>query len=137
MFGKITTALAIFALSTASAMAATSFPIDAKLNCFDVETPTVTGTPAKFELAPGRYVVSVIDNTMSCSNGGQLTNHCLIDTVILKGGLKQASWGLSVKNPTIIDVTSFPEYPYFYAFVADGICGDNTGGASLSFQKAK
>lgn len=118
-------------------MAATSFPIDAKLNCFDVGTPTATGIPAKFELAPGRYVVSVVSNKMSCSNGGQLTNDCLIDTVILKGGKNQASWGLSVKSPTIIDVTSFPEYPYFYAFVADGICEDNTGGATLRFQKAQ
>jgi hypothetical protein len=61
--------------------------------------------------------------------------NCNIDTVIIHGTTKQAMWGLSVKTATVIDVTS--ENNTLAAFVLDSHCQDNTGSATLRFQKAK
>lgn len=132
MFGKIITALTVLSFSAVPAIAATSVPVDAILNCFD--TSTSTGTATRFQLAPGRYVASITNNKMSC-NFGSLSSGCLIDTVIIRGS-NQAGWGLSVKTPTVVDVSGTSNVG-FTAFVVDEPCSDNTGKANLQFQKVQ
>jgi murein DD-endopeptidase MepM/ murein hydrolase activator NlpD len=95
----------------------------------------MTGSVVKFQLAPGKYIASLINNQMSCS-GGNLTGGCLINTVIIQGsmGYGTAHWGLSIKSPTLVDVPG-PENSYYTAFVVDTLCSDNTGQATLRFQQ--
>jgi len=112
--------------------AATSIPINASANCFD--TTSLSGGVARFQLAPGRYVASLVNNKMSCS-GGQLTGGCLINSATISGSLGNARWGLSVRTPTVVDIPGSTNFS-FTAFVVDNNCSDNTGTASLLFQKA-
>ncbi|MFP9470818.1 hypothetical protein AB6D37_19045 [Pectobacterium brasiliense] len=73
------------------AEAATSITIDPQANCLSAAfTDTLAGTPAKFSLEEGRYVFSLVSNTMNCSGA---SNSCIIDSVMLHGGFKNARWG--------------------------------------------
>lgn len=79
----------LLALASVSANAATSITIDARQNCIQgaLNPNSPYGAPATFQLAPGRYVMSLSSDSMSCS-GGNVTPGCLIDGVIVQGG-----WG--------------------------------------------
>ncbi|MCS6456911.1 hypothetical protein NX847_30660 [Burkholderia thailandensis] len=61
------------ALVPFASLASTSIQIDARQNCLAVFGKVSNGASATFQLAPGRYVVSIASNNMSCS-GGSLTN---------------------------------------------------------------
>jgi hypothetical protein len=115
--------------------AATSVPIDARNNCVTaVFGHAPGGTPARFQLAPGRYIVSLVSNNMSCSNG-TLGGGCQIDTVFLQGGWGTARWGtVATARPTVIDMTMSASD--IYAYVSDDVCSDNTGQATLLVQPA-
>ncbi|UPT56901.1 hypothetical protein [Dickeya zeae] len=112
--------------------AATSVTIDALRNCQTAPlVDTVSGTSAKFTLEPGRYVLSLVSNTMNCTNSS--SNSCVIDTVMVQGGFKNARWGVSVtSNPVVVDSTGSA----FIAYVSDDNCSDNIGQATLLIQKA-
>jgi len=118
-----------------------SIPINAASNCINISNPgSVTGGAATFQLAPGRYVASLIKNNMACRSL-DVTKACDINTVIIQGvdnGLTAdtARWGLSVKTPTVVQVFG-PTSASFVAFVIDDGCSDNTGGATLLIQQAR
>jgi hypothetical protein len=121
----------LLALVSVTAQAAISITIDAKQNCIqNAITPGASfGQSATFQLAPGRYVMSLTPNSMSCSGGG-----CLIDTVHVLGGMYNARWGVAVtKQPMIVDVAGGAG-ANFYSFVTDDNCSDNTGQATLLIQ---
>lgn len=129
-------AILSFPMVVAAAVGDTSVPIDANLNCLD--TRAMSGSIAKFQLTPGRYVVSLKGNNMAggCSTGNP---ECRIDTVMIRGvdsstSGGMAKWGLAVKNPTVVDVLGTGNANY-EAFIIDGNCSDNTGDTSLIFQK--
>ncbi|WP_082727985.1 hypothetical protein [Burkholderia mayonis] len=113
--------------------AATSVVIDAKRNCLSNTGNVSGGTPATFPLAPGRYVISIASNNMSCSNG-VLTNGCLINSVFVQGGYGNNRWGTTVTQPTVVDVPG--NTSGFIAYVSDDACADNTGQATLLIQTA-
>ncbi|KGW12162.1 hypothetical protein X980_1837 [Burkholderia pseudomallei MSHR4000] len=120
------------ALVPSASLASTSIQIDARQNCLAVFGKVSNGASATFQLAPGRYVVSIASNNMSCS-GGSLTNGCLIDTVILQGGNGNSHWGVAIKRPTVVDI---PDTSLLFAYVSDDVCSDNTGQATLLIQTA-
>ncbi|MBA0214767.1 hypothetical protein [Pectobacterium brasiliense] len=128
------TSLSIFMLAFFSfaAEAATNITIDPQRNCLSAPfTDTLTGTPVKFTLDQGRYVVSLVSNTMNCMGA---SNSCIIDSVMLQGGFKNARWGVSVtSNPTVVDTTTSS----FVAYIVDDNCNDNAGKATLLIQKAE
>ena len=129
-------AFVTFSMMSSLANAATTVSIDAYSHCF--YTDAGTGTTASFQLAPGRYVVSLVNDKMSCSNG-ILTGGCLIDSVVVRTtAMGTARWGVAVstKAPTVIDVPGSGN-ANFVAFVVDGFCEDNVGTADLRFQLAK
>lgn len=111
--------------------AATSVTIDAKQNCLtNILTTGVSGaTPAQFTLAPGRYVMSLTSNTMSCVLAGV----CPINSVLVQGGNANAMFGISIQQPTIVDVNNAAPTTFF-AFVSDDVCSDNHGTATLLIQ---
>ncbi|OMU39303.1 hypothetical protein AQ775_31065 [Burkholderia pseudomallei] len=121
------------ALVPFASLASTSIQIDARQNCLATVFGKVSnGASATFQLAPGRYVVSIASNNMSCS-GGSLTNGCLIDTVMLQGGNGNSHWGVAINRPTVVDV---PSTSGLFAYVSDDVCSDNTGQATLLIQTA-
>ncbi|ACZ75953.1 MULTISPECIES: hypothetical protein [Dickeya] len=126
------TSIGIFMLATLPFVseAATSVTIDALRNCQTAPlVDTVSGTSAKFSLEPGRYVLSLVSNTMNCTS----SSGCIIDTVMVQGGFKNARWGVSVtSNPVVVDSTGSA----FIAYVSDDNCSDNIGQATLLIQKA-
>jgi hypothetical protein len=133
---RITTiASLLLALVSYTAQAATSVTIDARQNCLQnaiVPGPGY-GTSAAFQLAPGRYVMSLSSNAMSCTGGGD----CLIDSVHVVGGMGTSRWGVSVtKQPIVVDVgvPSGPSALTLWGFVTDDACSDNTGRATLLIQ---
>lgn len=114
---KILAVISLFGVT--QAMAGTNMPINPLLNCFDTTNLTATGV-ASFQLAPGKYVVSIKNNTMSCSNN-ILSGGCLIDSIVMQVGLNQARWGLSVKStPTVLYKTAT-----CYRFVKHRLCINN------------
>ncbi|AHI63349.1 membrane protein [Burkholderia thailandensis] len=113
--------------------AASTVVVDAKRNCLS-NTGTVSGgTPATFPLAPGRYVVAISPNNMSCS-AGVLTGGCLINSVMLQGRYGNNRWGTTITQPTVVDVPG--NTSTYIAYVSDDACGDNTGQATLLIQTA-
>nr|UKE84043.1 hypothetical protein KXZ65_00575 [Pectobacterium sp. PL152] len=83
----------------------------------------------KFNLDQGRYVVSLVSNTMNCMGA---SNSCIIDSIMLQGGFKNARWGVSVtSSPTVVDTTA----AQFVAYIVDNNCNDNAGKATLLIQK--
>ncbi|WP_240154732.1 MULTISPECIES: hypothetical protein [unclassified Burkholderia] len=128
----------LLALASVSANAATSITVDAKQNCIQSAlTPGAPyGTSVVFQLAPGRYVLSLPSDNMSCT-GGSLVPGCLIDTVHVQGGWANARWGVSVKQqqPTVVDVTGSTNAT-MWAFITDDTCNDNSGQATLLIQPA-
>ncbi|HDR9507546.1 hypothetical protein C5615_13865 [Burkholderia cepacia] len=123
----------LLALASYTAQAATSITIDAKQNCIqNAITPGPSyGNSAAVQLAPGRYVMSLSTNTMSCTGG----NGCLIDTVHVLGGMGNARWGVAVtKQPTVVDVTGGATALTLWSFVTDDACADNSGQATLLIQ---
>ncbi|KHT33969.1 hypothetical protein [Pectobacterium carotovorum] len=128
------TAISMFmlALFSFAADAATSIPIDAKTNCLSAAfTDTLTGTPVKFTLEQGRYVFSLVSNSMNCDG---TPNKCIIDSVLLQGGFKTTRWGgVVTSTPTVVDTTGLP----FIAYVSDDNCHDNIGKATLLIEKAE
>ncbi|WP_412023329.1 hypothetical protein [Burkholderia cepacia] len=123
----------LLALASFTAQAATSITIDAKQNCIQnaiVPGPSY-GNSATVQLAPGRYVMSLSTNTMSCTGG----SGCLIDAVHLVGGMGSARWGTTVtKQPTIVDVGGSATALTLWSFVTDDACSDNSGQATLLIQ---
>ncbi|WP_446904461.1 hypothetical protein [Burkholderia sp. YIM B11467] len=123
----------LLALASYTAQAATSITIDAKQNCIQnaiVPGPSY-GNSATVQLAPGRYVMSLSTNTMSCTGG----SGCLIDAVHLVGGMGSARWGTTVtKQPTIVDVGGSATALTLWSFVTDDACSDNSGQATLLIQ---
>ncbi|WP_423758124.1 hypothetical protein [Burkholderia sp. NLJ2] len=123
----------LLALASYTAQAATSITIDAKQNCIqNAITPGPSyGNSATVQLAPGRYVMSLSTNTMSCTGG----NGCLIDTVHLVGGMGSARWGMAVtKQPTVVDVGGNATALTLWSFITDDVCADNSGQATLLIQ---
>lgn len=123
---------------SASAMADVRVTIDALQNCID--TTSISGGKATVSLEPGRYVASLIANTMAC-RGGPPTPSCRIDKVILQTTAdqpvpKQVYWGLVVQDPVVVDIPG-PASANVFAFVLDPQCNDNYGTATLRFQLAK
>lgn len=118
-----------------AAEASVSMLINARSNCFDYSTLTMNGGKVlSFTLSPGRYVASIKNNNMSCSNGS-LSPGCFITNVILQGtGTSSATWGISVtQNPVVVDVPNSASGQY-WAFVGDNGCYNNTGTATLYIQ---
>ncbi|KVH60646.1 hypothetical protein WS89_14685 [Burkholderia sp. MSMB1072] len=123
----------LLALASYTAQAATSITIDAKQNCIqNAITPGPSyGNSAAFQLAPGRYVMSLSANTLSCSGG----SGCLIDTVHVVGGMGSARWGTVVtKQPTVVDVGGSATALTLWSFITDDACADNSGQATLLIQ---
>lgn len=112
--------------------AATSITIDPQRNCLTAPAlDTLAGTSAKFSLEPGRYVLSLVSNSMNCNRSSG--NSCIIDAVMVQGGFKNARWGVSVtSNPIVVDSSGSP----FIAYISDDNCNDNIGQATLLIQKA-
>jgi hypothetical protein len=130
--------LACTCVVSANAMADVRVPIDALQHCID--TDHVTGGRAMVSLAPGRYVASLVDNTMLCAAGSSSPS-CRIDKVILQTWAhspapKPVFWGLVVQDPVVVDIPGTTDANVL-AFVADPFCGDNVGTATLRFQLAK
>ncbi|VWC37870.1 hypothetical protein [Burkholderia lata] len=134
MRNKLITA-ALAAMVPLMCDAATSIVLDARANCLSSYVGTVSGgTPAKLALAPGRYAVSLIANTMSCG-GGALEHGCNIDTAFIQGGFGSIRWGgTATARPTIVEMTG--AVINVSAYVSDDYCLDNTGQARLLFQPA-
>ncbi|EMD9441701.1 hypothetical protein E2P84_28155 [Burkholderia cepacia] len=132
MRNKLITA-ALAAMVPLMCDAATSVVIDARANCLSSYVGTVSGgTPVKLALAPGRYTVSLIANSMSCG-GGALEHGCNIDTAIIQGGFGSIRWGGAVTaRPTVIEMAG--SGTNVFAYVSDDYCLDNTGQAALLFQ---
>lgn len=131
-----TVASLLLALVSYTAQAATSITIDAKQNCIQnaIVPGAAYGNSAAFQLAPGRYVMSLSTNNMSCS-GGNLGGGCLIDSVHVVGGMATARWGVAVtKQPTIVDVAAVGNALTLWGFITDDMCADNTGQATLLIQ---
>ncbi|MCU1722453.1 hypothetical protein [Pseudomonas sp. 5P_5.1_Bac1] len=133
MYAKLLAAALVFATPLAC-VAATSVTIDANSNCLSSPFGPVThGTPVKIQLAPGRYVFSLVSNSMSCSNG-DLSGGCLADTVFLQGW-GSARWGaLVTANPSVVDVPQ--ANMTLYAYIGDDGCSNNTGTAVILIQTA-
>jgi len=132
MYAKFLTAALVFAAPLVS-VASTSVIVDAKAHCLSHSFGGVSGgAPLTFQLAPGRYVLSLVNNTMSCSSG-DLSNGCDMDTVFLQGGWGSARWGAVVTaTPTVIDMTrnTMP----LAAYVGDDGCYNNTGTAEIKIE---
>ncbi|MCL4631330.1 MULTISPECIES: hypothetical protein [Burkholderia] len=123
----------LLALVSHTAQAATSITIDAKQNCIqNAVTPGPSyGNSVAFQLAPGRYVMSLSTNTMSCTGG----SGCVIDAVHVVGGMGSARWGTTVtKQPTVVDVGSSAPALTLWSFITDDVCADNSGQATLLIQ---
>lgn len=132
------------AIATSAALAsagANAFTVDVTVNalaqCVTTSDSTVTGgSRVSFQLPAGRYVASLVNNTMSC-NGGNLSGLCAINTVIVQGfspsGGGTGDWGASVKTPMVFEVPGSTAVQ-FGAFVLDSYCPDNTGQSTLRFQ---
>ena len=123
----------LLALASYTAQAATSITIDAKQNCLqNASTPGPSyGNSAAFQLATGRYVMSLSTNTMSCTGG----SGCLIDAVHVVGGMGSARWGTTVtKQPTVVDVGGSGTALTLWSFITDDACADNSGQATLLIQ---
>ncbi|HIH2658171.1 TPA: hypothetical protein ACYLK9_001161 [Burkholderia cenocepacia] len=123
----------LLALVSHTAQAATSITIDAKQNCIqNAVTPGPSyGNSVAFQLAPGRYVMSLSTNTMSCTGG----SGCVIDAVHVVGGMDSARWGTTVtKQPTVVDVGSSAPALTLWSFITDDVCADNSGQATLLIQ---
>ncbi|GKW37362.1 MULTISPECIES: hypothetical protein [Pectobacterium] len=129
---KTSISMFMLAFFSFAAEAATDITIDSQRNCLSAPfTDTLTGTPVKFNLDQGRYVVSLVSNTMNCMGA---SNSCIIDSVMLQGGFKNARWGVSVtSSPTVVDTTT----SQFVAYIVDNNCNDNAGKATLLIQKAE
>ncbi|QQK72099.1 hypothetical protein HG702_11785 [Pectobacterium versatile] len=129
---KTSISMFMLAFFSFAADAATSITIDPRTHCVSAPfTDTLTGTPAKFTLDQGRYVVSLVSNTMNCTGA---SNNCIIDTVMLHGGFKTARWGVAVtSDPIVVDSTQ----SQFFAYISDDNCNDNAGQATLLIQKAE
>ncbi|PEH86147.1 hypothetical protein [Burkholderia gladioli] len=126
----------LLALASVSANAATSITIDARQNCIQgaLNPNSPYGAPATFQLAPGRYVMSLSSDSMSCS-GGNVTPGCLIDGVIVQGGWGNARWGVSVRQqPIVVDVGGSGN-ANLWAYTSDDVCSDNSGQATLLIQQ--
>ncbi|MBA0176466.1 MULTISPECIES: hypothetical protein [Pectobacterium] len=128
------TSISMFMLAFFSfaADAATSITIDPKTNCVSAAiTDTLAGTPVKFTLEQGRYVFSLVSNSMNCDG---TPNKCIIDSVLLQGGFKTTRWGgVVTSTPTVVDTTGLP----FIAYVSDDGCYNNIGKATLLIEKAE
>ena len=125
---------AVFALGTPLvSMASTSVIIDAKAHCLSHSFGGVSGgAPLTFQVPPGRYVFSLVNNTMSCSSG-DLSGGCHMDTVFLQGGWGSARWGAVVTStPTVIDMTRATMS--MSAYVGDDGCYNNTGTAEIKME---
>ncbi|MBR8273596.1 hypothetical protein KDX15_07105 [Burkholderia cenocepacia] len=123
----------LLTLGSYTAQAATSITIDAKQNCIqNAITPGPSyGNSAAFQLATGRYVMSLSTNTLSCSGG----SGCLIDAVHVVGGMGSARWGTTVtKQPTVVDVGGGGTVLTLWSFITDDACADNSGQATLLIQ---
>lgn len=133
MYAKLFAAALLLA-SPLAAVASTSVTIDANANCLSSAFgPTAHGTPVKIQLAPGRYVFSLVSNTMSCSNG-DLSGGCLADTVFLQGW-GSARWGTVITaNPSVVDVPL--ANMTLSAYIGDDGCSNNTGTAQILIQTA-
>ncbi|MEL1221027.1 hypothetical protein TVA88_18230 [Aeromonas hydrophila] len=121
---------------SAASESATIVSVDAQRNCFSNPWESTSGgTAAKFKLAQGRYVLSLVNNSMSCSYGQM--DGCKINTLFVQGSFGNSRWGISVtSSPIVVDVPV--EGPKdLVAFVSDSYCQDNTGGVSLLIQEAK
>ncbi|WKV52017.1 hypothetical protein [Dickeya fangzhongdai] len=112
--------------------AATTIAIDSQRNCLTTPfSDTLSGTSAKFSLEQGRYVFSLVSNSMNCNSSSG--NGCPIDTVMVQGGFKNARWGTSVTStPVVVDTTT----SQFVVYISDDNCNDNIGQATLLIQKA-
>ncbi|MCI4029602.1 hypothetical protein [Dickeya dianthicola] len=128
------TSISVFMLAFASfaSTAATTITVDSQRNCLTAPSmDTLSGTSAKFSLEQGRYVLSLVSNSMNCTSSS--SNSCPIDTVMVQGGFKNARWGVSVTStPIVVDTTTSP----FIAYISDDNCNDNIGQATLLIQKA-
>jgi len=134
MYARLLTAALAFAAPLVCS-AATSVTIDANANCLSSTFgPTKHGTAVQIQLAPGRYVFSLVSNTMSCSNG-DLSGGCLADSVFLQGGWGSARWGTTITaKPTVVDMTQATMT--LWAYIADDGCQNNTGTAQILIQTA-
>ncbi|WJM85977.1 hypothetical protein QUF31_02275 [Dickeya chrysanthemi] len=128
------TSISVFMLAFASfaSEAATSVAIDSLRNCLTTPfSDTLSGSSAKFSLEQGRYVLSLVSNSMNCTSSS--SNSCPIDTVMVQGGFKSARWGVSVTStPIVVDTTT----SQFVVYISDDNCNDNIGQATLLIQKA-
>lgn len=112
--------------------ASTSITLDAKANCIPNASTTANTPYLKFQLDPGRYVFSLINNTMSCQRGS-LVNGCNINAVAMSGGNATAHWGTTVTaTPIVIDSTTSA----YMASISDDNCNDNTGQVTILAEKA-
>jgi hypothetical protein len=119
----------------AQAMADTAVTVDAKRNCVTTGTTPMKGPgAASTPISTGRYVASLINNSMTCISGA----NCPIDTVIIQAAGNAAStsvtWGLAVKTgvPVVFDVSE--SGLTLAALVIDSYCADNAGSATLLLQ---
>lgn len=134
MYAKLLAAALVFA-APLGAVASTSVTIDANANCLSAPFGLPgAGTAVKIPLQPGRYVFSLVSNTMSCSNN-DVSNGCLIDTVMMQGGWGSARWGAVITaKPTVVDMTQTAME--LSAYVGDAGCENNTGTAQVLIQTA-
>ena len=128
--------ISLIAFVAFSSQASTSITISALANCLAAPPSTTDegGTTASVQLEPGRYVLSLVSNNMSCSNG-TLSGGCLIDTVMVQGGWGTSRWGKTVTaQPVVVDYTAASTLS---AYVYDQGCYNNTGQATLLIEKAQ
>jgi hypothetical protein len=99
----------------------------------------MSGTPARFTVAPGKYAVYLDNNTMVCEAGAG--SWCNIDSVFFQvgdvsGKKRSANWGMVAHGTeaTKIVVDNAAAVPAL-AFIADNICSDNLGQATLHFHQ--
>jgi pyruvate/2-oxoacid:ferredoxin oxidoreductase beta subunit len=69
------------------------------------------------------------------ANAGALGGY-LINTVVIQSVGGTAGWGMTISAPSVVDVVGSANIN-FTAFVLDTPCYDNTGNATLRFQKAQ
>ncbi|WP_192456365.1 hypothetical protein [Musicola keenii] len=131
---RITLSTFMFAFLSFASTASTSITIDAKKNCLAApsDSTMTSGSSAIFQLEQGRYVLSLVSNSMNCSSLSSIT--CPIDVVMVAGGMKNARWGISVTStPVVVDSTTTS----FIAYISDNNCYDNVGQATLLIQKSE
>lgn len=120
-------------LYSAVAVSDVTLSVDAKANCLDTASSTFPfGRVAPVSIPAGTYNVYISNNNMSCS-GGNVTNGCFIDHIVVRGWPSVAgNWGFTATTtPVSANVSSATT---FNAFVVDTPCSDNTGSATITFK---